>query len=255
MRHKNGGDAPITDDATLGDARLDDATLAAAEIARFNALAAQWWNPAGPMAPLHAMNPARIGWITQAIAARFGADAKPEILDIGCGAGLAAEALARRGFPVLGVDAAEELVAVATEHAEGQGLTLGYRHARAEELLAEGRRFTVITALELIEHIPDPGAFLRTLASLLAPGGQLYVSTLNRTRRAWLVAIFGAEYVARMLPVGTHQWRAFIAPVELAALGRAAGLRLADTTGLNPAGSGWRTGGSLAVNYIARLEN
>ncbi len=232
-----------------------DATLAAAEIARFATLADRWWDPAGPMAPLHAMNPARIGWVRAGIAARFGAGARPDVLDVGCGAGLAAEALARAGHPVLGLDAAEELVAVAAAHAQGLDLKLRYRAGRAEELAAEGARFSVVTALEVIEHVPDPRAFIALLAGLLAPGGQLYVSTLNRTRRAWLLAKFGAEYVARMLPVGTHHWSGFVTPAELAGHAHAAGLRLADTTGLRPTARGWIAGGDCAVNYIARLEN
>lgn len=249
---------------THGDASADhpaaerdggDATLAHSEIARFAALADRWWDPAGPMAPLHAMNPARIGWISAGIAARFGAGARPDVLDVGCGAGLAAEALARAGHRVLGLDAAEELVAVARAHAAPSDLPLSYRVGRAEELAVEGARFAVVTALEVIEHVPDPGRFVALLSGLLAPGGLLFVSTLNRTSRAWLLAKFGAEYVARMLPVGTHRWSGFVTPGELALYGRAAGLRLADTVGLHPRARGWVAGGDCAVNYIARLEN
>jgi 2-polyprenyl-6-hydroxyphenyl methylase/3-demethylubiquinone-9 3-methyltransferase len=231
-------------------------TVSATEVARFDALAAEWWNPAGPMRPLHAMNPARIGWITQRIARRFPGRAGLGVLDVGCGAGLAAEALARRGFDVLGIDAAAAAIDAGRSHAAGQDLPLAYRTGQAEDLLAEGRRFAVITALEVIEHVPDADGFLRVLAGLLEPGGLLFLSTLNRTARSLLVAKLGAEYVLRLLPVGTHDWRQFITPAELAAALREAGLRVTDSAGLLPAfgTGGWRIGRDLGVNYIVCAE-
>ncbi len=229
------------------------ASVDAAEVARFDALAARWWDPAGPMRPLHRMNPARIGWIEARIRARFGA-APVRVLEVGCGGGLAAEALARHGHEVLGLDAAGAAIEAARAHAAGAGLDLTYRAGTAEELVAEGRRFPVVLALEVIEHVADPEAFLATLARLVEPGGLVFLSTLNRTRRAFLFAKLGAEYVLRLLPAGTHDWQRFITPAELAAFLAAAGLRLADSAGLTPALGGWRVGRDLAVNYIVCAE-
>ena len=216
-----------------------------AEIARFDALAARWWDPAGPMAPLHAMNPVRVGWIDARL------PGPGTLLDVGCGAGLAAEALARRGHVVLGIDAAAQALAAGRAHAGG--LPIEYRLATTTDLVAEGRRFAAVTALEVIEHVPDPAGFMRDLAALLTPGGQLFVSTINRTARSLLVAKFGAEYVLRLLPRGTHDWRRFVTPAELARLGRGAGLRMADSAGMefDPLRRRWSIGRDLAINYIA----
>jgi 2-polyprenyl-6-hydroxyphenyl methylase/3-demethylubiquinone-9 3-methyltransferase len=224
------------------------------EIARFDALAAQWWDPSGPMRPLHAMNPLRVGWIDKRIRARFGGGVR--LLDLGCGAGLAAEALAGLGHDVLGLDAAADAVAAAAAHAAGQGLPLAYRVGAAEDLVAEGARFPVATALEVIEHVADPAAFLGLLARLVEPGGLLFVSTLSRTLRSLAVAKLGAEYLLRLLPVGTHDWQRFVTPAELGAYGKAAGFRMADISGMafDVRSRQWRAGTDLAVNYIAMLE-
>lgn len=225
---------------------MSTGTVSAAEVGKFDRLASRWWDPNGPMKPLHRMNPARIGWIEGLL------QGPTRILDVGCGAGLAAEALARHGHDVLGIDAANEAIEVARAHAAGQGLRLAYRCGLAEDLVAEGLRFPVVTSLEVIEHVPDPAGFVQVLAKLMEPGGLLVLSTLNRTRRSWLTAKLGAEYVLRMLPVGTHDWKSFITPAELAWMLRSAGLRIGPTTGLlaDPLTGQWRTGRDMAVNYM-----
>ena len=181
------------------------------------------------------------------------------LLDVGCGAGLAAEAFAALGYDVLGIDAAPEPIGAATAHAAAAGLDVTYRVATAEDLVAEGLRFPVITALEVIEHVADPGQFLRVLASLLEPGGLLFLSTLNRTLRSLAVAKVGAEYIARLLPTGTHDWRRFVTPAELDRAARPAGLRLAATHGMTTAvydlrARLWRGSADLSINYLAMLK-
>ena len=174
------------------------------------------------------------------------------LLDIGCGAGVATEALARRGFSVLGLDAAGEAIEAARSHAVGQDLPLAYRVGSAEDLLAPGQRFPVITALEVIEHVSDPVTFLGTLRDLLIPGGRLFLSTLNRTPRSFLAAKVAAEYLLRWLPVGTHDWRRFITPAELAAMLRDLGFRVTDVAGLapDPLTGQWRVVRDTRVNYL-----
>ena len=217
--------------------------VSADEVAQFGRLAEQWWDPSGPMRELHRMNPLRVGWIE--------ARSKPaaSLLDVGCGAGLASEALADAGYRVTGVDASADAIAAARAHATQ---AIDYETGTAEDVLASGRRFATVTALEIIEHIPDQSGFMATLAALLEPGGLLFVSTINRTLRSLVVAKIGAEYVAQLLPAGTHDWRRFVKPEELAAMGRAAGLRLQDVAGMryDPATRGWRESRELAINYI-----
>jgi 2-polyprenyl-6-hydroxyphenyl methylase/3-demethylubiquinone-9 3-methyltransferase len=225
---------------------MSGTTVRDEEVAKFDRLAQRWWDPAGPMKPLHRMNPARIAWAETVLPPGC------RVLDVGCGAGLAAEALARNGHDVLGIDAAGEAIAAAEAHAAGQGLRLSYRSATAEALVAEGLRFPAVVSLEVVEHVADPPGFIRCLATLLEPGGVLVMSTLNRTRRSWLTAKLGAEYVLRMLPVGTHDWRAFVTPAELAGMMGAAGLRVTKSAGLtmDPLSGQWRTGRDTGVNYL-----
>lgn len=219
-------------------------TADAEEVAKFDALAADWWEPGGPMAMLHQMNDARIGWVR----ARAGL-AGAEVLDVGCGAGLASEALARAGARMTGVDAAPAAIAAARAHAAAGGLEIDYRVGGPEDLT---ETFDVVVCFEVIEHVDDHATFLAALAARLKPGGRLFMSTLNRNPASWLVAKFGAEYVARLLPVGTHDWKKFVKPAELDRAMRGAGLRMVDISGMGPdvARGGWRTGGGVAVNYL-----
>jgi len=236
------------------------ATATPGEIAKFDALAADWWDPRGPMAPLHAMNPLRCGWVARHLAPAHGGNpghlAGATVLDVGCGAGLAAEGLARLGARVTGLDAAPAAIAAARAHAAAGGLDIDYRQGMPEDLSAEGARFDAVMALEVIEHVADRGAFLRALAGLTRPGGTVFLSTLNRTARSWLFAKAGAEYVLRLLPRGTHDWKMFVSPAELGAEARRAGLRVAAISGMVPQGAPngpWRESRDVAVNYIVAL--
>ncbi len=226
-------------------------SVVAAEVARFDALAQEWWDKRGPMAPLHAMNPLRVGWADRHIQSAFHRSAT--VLDVGCGAGIAAEALARLGHNVTGIDAAPEVIAAAEQHCLGENLPLRYRTITAEALLETGQKYEAITALEVIEHVANPAAFIRSLAGLLAPGGVLVMSTINRTRRSYVTAKIGAEYVMRLLPIGTHAWKQFVAPAELAMMLRDAGLLVADVAGMsfNPLAGQWVISQDTSVNYIA----
>ena len=231
-----------------------------AEVAKFEAMAAEWWDPNGKFRPLHMMNPVRLDYIVAQICAEFGRDRRDlralaglRLLDIGCGGGLAAEPMARLGAGVTGADAAEANIAVARLHAEQQGLEIDYRATTAEALAAAGEGFDAVLALEIVEHVADPAAFVATCRDLLRPGGLLILSTLNRTAKSFGAAIVGAEWIMRWLPKGTHDWARFITPEELAGMARAAGLDVLDRRGMvfNPLNFGWRLSDrDLSVNYL-----
>ncbi len=208
------------------------------------------------MRPLHRMNATRIDWISREAARAFPGQRQICLLDVGCGAGIASEALAKRGFSVLGIDAAPATVSAARAHASQQKLPVEYRCATAEQLATEGAQFPIITALEVVEHVPDPGAFLEAIARLAEPGGLVVISTLNRTARSFLAAKIGAEYLLRWLPIGTHDWRRFTTPAELSACARKAGLRIAANAGLefDPLRSRWRVTHDLSVNYMVAFR-
>ena len=231
-------------------------TAVEAEIRKFGALAERWWDPSGPMKPLHRMNPLRTRWIAERIARAHGRSGHDltglALLDVGCGAGLASEAFAQMGARVTGLDAAGEALEAARAHAASGGLSIDYREGTPEAIAASGASYDAVVALEVIEHVEDRNAFLAALAALARPGGQVFLSTLNRTARSFLMAKVGAEYVLRMLPVGTHDWRMFITPGELGAALRHAGLRVNGIAGMrmDPLTGRWRESQDLGVNYI-----
>jgi len=235
-------------------------TIDPAEIAKFEAMAAEWWDPNGKFRPLHMMNPVRLDYITRQIAAEFGRDLTDErpfeglrLLDIGCGGGLLSEPMARLGADVVGADAAERNIPVARVHAEQSGLTIDYRHTSAEALAAAGEQFDVVLNMEVVEHVADPQAYLTACHDLLKSGGLMLCSTINRNPKSFAMAIVGAEYIMRWLPKGTHEWSKFITPDELFKMIEIAGLRPVDRKGyvFNPISWGWSISDrDLSVNYV-----
>jgi len=223
-----------------------------AEIARFQSLASRWWDPQGEMRPLHDLNPVRLRYVE-----RCGPLDGRSILDVGCGGGLLAEAMARKGADVVGLDLSEELLDVARLHALEAGVQLEYRAESAEVHASKhAGRYDVVTCMEMLEHVPDPAAIVAALATLVRPGGDVFVSTLNRTPRAYLLAVLGAEYVLRLLPTGTHSYEKFIRPSELAAWARAAGLVQVDIAGLDyePFSRAARLTDDARVNYLMHFR-
>ncbi|KZY38621.1 bifunctional 3-demethylubiquinol 3-O-methyltransferase/2-polyprenyl-6-hydroxyphenol methylase [Roseovarius sp. HI0049] len=235
-------------------------TIDAAEVAKFEAMAAEWWNPNGKFKPLHMLNPCRLDYITSQIAAEFDRDINAtspfeglRILDIGCGGGLLSEPMARLGAEVVGADAAEGNIPVAQIHAEQSGLSIDYRHTTAEALAEAGEQFDAVLNMEVVEHVSDPLAYLTACQQLLKPGGIHICSTINRNPKSFAMAIVGAEYVMRWLPKGTHEWSKFITPDELYRLLEQAGLSPVDRKGFvfNPVTWSWSLSDrDLSVNYV-----
>lgn len=238
-------------------------TVDAAEIARFEALAETWWDPRGKMATLHKFNPVRLAWVRDAACARFGRDPRRidclsglRFLDIGCGGGILSEPLARLGASVVGADPAVTNIEVARLHAEKSGLPVDYRATTAEALAAAGERFDVVLAMEVVEHVTDVPLFVSVCAGMVKPGGLMVAATLNRTLKSWALAIVGAEYVLRWLPVGTHQWDKFVTPAELTRAMEDAGLRVGGESGViyNLLADRWEPSRDMDVNYMISAE-
>ena len=223
-----------------------------AEIRKFDALAHEFWDPRGAFKPLHALNAPRVAYVARSVALP-----QRRVLDIGCGGGLLAEALARRGAQVTAIDLAPSMIEVARLHAHESGLAIDYQLASAQQYAAQApAAFDVITCMELIEHVPSPAALLAAAATLLRPGGDLFISTINRNLRSFLLAIVGAEYLLRLIPPGTHEYARLLRPAELARLARAAQLTPCDVAGLayNPFNNSARLTGDASVNYLMHLR-
>jgi 2-polyprenyl-6-hydroxyphenyl methylase/3-demethylubiquinone-9 3-methyltransferase len=246
---------------TAGPAAATGSTLDPAEVDRFAALASEWWDPHGKFRALHRIGPARLAFLRDEMVRHLApacVGLRPlaglRVLDVGCGGGLIAEPLARLGASITGLDPAAETIEAARRHAAGQGLAIDYRVGQVEDLAAAEREaFDAVVCLEVVEHVPDPGAFLERCAGLVRPGGLMLLSTINRTLKAYLLAIVGGEYILRWLPVGTHQWERFVTPDELARHLRAAGLGAPTVRGLvyNPLSDVWSVGDDTDVNYLA----
>ena len=241
-------------------ARTDETTVDPVEVDRFARIAGEWWDPAGKFAPLHRLNPVRIGYVRDRVAAQWRRDALSgaplaglSLVDIGCGGGLLCEPMRRLGASVTGIDAASDNIEVAAAHAARQGLAIDYRRSTAEALVSAGQRFDIVLALEIVEHVADADLFLRSCSVLVKPGGLLFLSTLNRTAKAWALAIAGAEYVLGWLPRGTHDWRKFLKPSEVARALRAGDMDVQEIVGIvySPLSRAWSLSRTdLDVNYM-----
>jgi 2-polyprenyl-6-hydroxyphenyl methylase/3-demethylubiquinone-9 3-methyltransferase len=235
-------------------------TVDPAEIERFSRIAGEWWDPAGKFAPLHRLSPVRVGFIRDRAAAHWRRDALSghplhglSLLDVGCGGGLLCEPMARLGAQVTGIDAAQRNIATAALHARGQGLSIDYRQRTAEALATDNAQYDIVLALEIVEHVADVDLFLRSCGQLVKPGGLVFLSTLNRTAKAWALAIAGAEYVLRWLPRGTHDWKKFLKPSEVVKGLAAGGIVTQEIVGVvfSPLSRTWSLDkGDLDVNYM-----
>jgi 2-polyprenyl-6-hydroxyphenyl methylase/3-demethylubiquinone-9 3-methyltransferase len=238
-------------------------TVDAAEVERFSALAAEWWDPRGKMAPLHKFNPVRLGYIRDRAVERFSRDGKRldclkdlRILDIGCGGGILSEPLARLGATVVGADPSATNIAAAKQHAKEMDLAIDYRTGTAEALSDAGKRFDLVLAMEVVEHVADLALFVKRCAEMVKPGGLMIVGTLNRTLKSFALAIVGAEYILRWLPRGTHQWDKFVTPNELEIAMERGGLRVIDEAGViyNILADRWQLSRDTDVNYMLTAE-
>lgn len=223
-----------------------------AEVAKFDSLASRWWDPEGEFRPLHEINPLRLDWIRQHAKLK---DAR--VVDIGCGGGILAEAMAAANATVTGIDMADGPLAVARLHQHESNAEIDYRQATAEELAAsEAGTYDIVTCLEMLEHVPDPAAVIQACAELVKPGGDIFFSTINRNPKSFVFAIVGAEYVLKLLPAGTHEYEKFIRPSELEEWSRYAGLELQDSIGMhyNPLTRNYTLGDGLDVNYLMYFQ-
>lgn len=234
-------------------------TIDQAEVDRFTAMAAEWWNPAGKFRPLHKFNPVRLRYIRDKASAHFGRDPgahRPleglRVLDIGCGGGLLSEPVARMGASVLGADASERNIGIASTHAAQSGVAVDYRAVTAEDLAAAGEKFDIILNMEVVEHVADVDFFISTCASMVKPGGMMFIATINRTMKAMALAIVGAEYVLRWLPKGTHQYEKLVRPEELEKPLLSSGMQIDDRTGVffSPLTNQWNLSRDMDVNYM-----
>ena len=242
---------------------MSETTINPDEIAKFAAMAEEWWDPTGKFKPLHKFNPVRLRYIRDKAIGHFGRDATKRrpfeglrILDIGCGGGLLSEPMARLGADVVGIDAGEKNIHIARLHADQSGLEIDYRATTAEALAAAGEQFDIVLNMEVVEHVDNVPLYMKSCADLVAPGGLLFTATINRTLRAYALAIVGAEQVLRWLPKGTHDYAKFLTPEEISALVSRNGLKVVEKTGVvfHPLADEWRPSRDTGINYMVLAE-
>jgi len=242
---------------------MADTTISPDEIEKFHKMAAEWWDPKGKFKPLHKFNPVRLAYIREHVLAHFSLDGNKmrpfeglRLLDIGCGGGLLCEPMARLGATVVGADAGEKNVKIAALHAEQSGLEIDYRATTSEALAEAGEQFDVVLNMEVVEHVADVPLYLESCCKLVRPGGLMFVATINRTARAYALAIVGAERILRWLPKGTHQYEKLVTPEEITSVTKRSGMNVIDKTGVtfNPLKNEWGKSPDMAVNYMLLLE-